>query len=150
MDDLFKSLSRKNIKFTESLHWGRYFKKRWENAFAHHLYQEEKERIFLIGDRYFSGYLWHLFSYKMIPHLSQNKAEEAFNSIKKTECYIFYEHLPEVFYVEHADSLKVEDLLEEEDLYIVDKNFTWTYVVTHEESCGPYFTSNVLKEMVKQ
>lgn len=150
MDDLSKRLSRKNMKFTENLHWGIYFKKRWENAFAHHLLQEEKERIFLIGDHYFSGYLWHLFSYKMIPHLSQIKAEEAFNSLKKTECYIFYEHFPEVFYVEDANSLKAEDLLEEEDIYIVDKNFTWTYVVTHEESCGPYFTIKLLEEMMKQ
>ncbi|MGG0542680.1 DUF4275 family protein [Priestia aryabhattai] len=22
---------------------------------------------------------------------------------------------------------------------MVDKDFTWTYVITHESSCGPYF-----------
>ena len=25
------------------------------------------------------------------------------------------------------------------DWYVVDRNFTWTYVQTHEEDCGPYF-----------
>ncbi|WP_079525966.1 DUF4275 family protein [Solibacillus isronensis] len=150
MDNLIKRLNRKNMKFTENLHWGIYFRKRWENAFAYHLHQEEKERISLIGDRHFRGYLWHLFSYKKISHLSQIEAEEAFNSLKKTECYIFYEHLPRVVYVEHAESLKADHLLEEEDIYIVDKNFTWTYVVTHEESYGPYFTSKVLEEWVKR
>ena len=25
------------------------------------------------------------------------------------------------------------------DVYLVDKDFTWTYVHTHEEACGPYF-----------
>ena len=25
------------------------------------------------------------------------------------------------------------------DWYLVDKDFTWTYVQTHEADCGPYF-----------
>lgn len=25
------------------------------------------------------------------------------------------------------------------DVYIVAKDFTWTYVRTHESACGPYF-----------
>jgi hypothetical protein len=25
------------------------------------------------------------------------------------------------------------------DWYLVDKDFTWTYAHTHEETCGPYF-----------
>lgn len=148
MDDLYTRLKRKNMKVTENLHWGIYFRKRWEERFARHLSQEEKERIFLFGDRYFSGYLWHIFSYKKIPHLCQVEAYEAFDLQQKTKCYIFYQHLPEVFYVEYAELLKAEDFLEEEDIYIVDENFTWTYVVTHEESCGPYYTNKVLEEMM--
>lgn len=69
MDNLFNRLIRKNMKFTENLHWGIYFRKGWVNAFA-----------------------------------------PPFTS----------------------------------------RRLTWTYVVTHEESCGPYYTSKVLEEMVKQ
>lgn len=28
---------------------------------------------------------------------------------------------------------------EQQDIYIFDKAFTWTYVHTHESMCGPYF-----------
>jgi hypothetical protein len=29
------------------------------------------------------------------------------------------------------------------DIYVVDKKFNWTYVVTHETGwCGPYFNRN--------
>ena len=33
-----------------------------------------------------------------------------------------------------------KDDMDEEDIYVVDKEFTWTYVNTHERSCGPYFS----------
>ncbi|MBT2723991.1 DUF4275 family protein [Bacillus sp. ISL-46] len=26
-----------------------------------------------------------------------------------------------------------------DDVYVVDKDFTWTYILTHEYFCGPYF-----------
>ncbi|WP_241158473.1 DUF4275 family protein [Cohnella candidum] len=26
-----------------------------------------------------------------------------------------------------------------QDIYIVDKDFTWTYIVTHESILGPYY-----------
>lgn len=29
----------------------------------------------------------------------------------------------------------------EQDIYIVDRNFDWTFVKTHESYCGPYFCS---------
>ncbi|MDO0824125.1 DUF4275 family protein [Desulfosporosinus nitroreducens] len=33
--------------------------------------------------------------------------------------------------------------LPEDDIYLVDLDFHWTYVVTHEkEQCGPYFFKN--------
>ncbi|WP_429351212.1 DUF4275 family protein [Paenibacillus sp. 4624] len=31
------------------------------------------------------------------------------------------------------------DFDEQQDIYIFDKAFTWTYVHTHESMCGPYF-----------
>ena len=33
----------------------------------------------------------------------------------------------------------IEELPADVDWYLVDKDFTWTYVHTHEEDCGPYF-----------
>jgi hypothetical protein len=43
-------------------------------------------------------------------------------------------------YFKNAAELKDTDFDLEDDIYISDINFTWTYVVTHEkEQCGPYF-----------
>ncbi|MER1990148.1 MAG: DUF4275 family protein [Solibacillus isronensis] len=51
MDNLFNRLSRKNMKFTENLHWGIYFRKGWVNAFAHHLHQEDSHGHMLLHTR---------------------------------------------------------------------------------------------------
>lgn len=43
--------------------------------------------------------------------------------------------------IENATKLMIDDILEEADIYIVDKEFRWTYVKTHETGyCGPYFS----------
>lgn len=47
--------------------------------------------------------------------------------------------------LDNVHSLKASDLLfegdvNEKDMYVVDKEFNWTYVITHECGlCGPYF-----------
>ena len=140
MDLLIEQLQTNNIKFKEILHWGIYFRKRWEDAFVQHLNESEKEKIHLYGDRYFCGYLWHVFSYKRRLHLVQTAASEAFDAKKKSKCYVFYQHLSGVLYIEQAEGLKSAYFSQEEDVYVVDENFTWTYVVTHGSDCGPYFS----------
>lgn len=140
MDFLIEQLQSKNIKFKANPYWGIYFRWRWEKSFASHLKQNEKEKIYLYGDRYFSGYLWHVFSYEKRPYLLQNDANDAFDAVKKSKCYIFYQHSANVLTVEHASTLKASQFANEEDVYVVDEHFTWTYVVTHESYCGPYFS----------
>ena len=45
-----------------------------------------------------------------------------------------------VFEVFNWNKAKTKDFNKEDDIYIVDKYFTWTYVNTHERDlCGPYF-----------
>ncbi len=44
-------LRKKNMKVRGFQKWGVYFRKRWEDYFAHHLSDEEKEDIFLYGDK---------------------------------------------------------------------------------------------------
>ena len=140
MNQLIKQLEKNKIKFKEYLYFAPYFRKRWEDAFVHHLNESEKEKIHLYGDRYFCGYLWHVFSYKRRSHLVQTAASEAFDAKKKTKCYVFYQHLSDVLYIEHATALKAAHFAQEEDVYVVNENFTWTYVVTHGSDCGPYFS----------
>ncbi len=138
--DLVTLLRSKKIKVTEIDKWGTYLRKRWEDHFANHLSDQEKKSIYLHGEDWYSGYLWHIFSYKKRDCLQGEQADIAFNQESKKFCYVFYQHSDDAFILENASSLNVNDFLNEEDVYVVDKEFNWTYVKTHETGwCGPYF-----------
>ena len=46
---------------------------------------------------------------------------------------------PDVSLYTNAKSVVSTDFDSEQDIYIFDRNFSWTYVHTHESMCGPYF-----------
>ncbi|MFS0638906.1 DUF4275 family protein [Mesobacillus foraminis] len=141
MKVLYDQLKTKKIKITEIPKWGAYLRKQWEIHFAKHLSDEDKNSIYLFDTGGFCGYLWHLFSYGKKDCFQGGKAQALFNNQLKNECYVFYQHSNYVLFLEHASTLDVNDLLDEEDIYIVDKGFNWTYVQTHEKGlCGPYFS----------
>ena len=140
MDQLIKQLEKSNIKYKEFLYFAPHFRKRWEDAFVHHLSESEKQKIYLYGDRYSCGYLWHVFSNDRKSHVVDIAANKAFDRKKKSKCYVFHQRLPEVLLIERADALKALHFEQEEDVYIVDEHFTWTYVVTHESDFGPYYS----------
>jgi len=138
-------LRNKNVKIVEIPKWGAYLRKQWERHFASHLSSEEKRAINLYDSKDVCGYLWHLFSYEKTWHLEGKDAELAFNSEPKGDCYVFYQHSDYALLLEKASNLKSSDFLtkhdiDKMDIYIVDKNFRWTYVQTHESGwLGPYF-----------
>lgn len=137
---LLDYLKSKNI-YVEKLHdGGKYLRAQWEIEFTSRISNSVKNKI------YFNQYLWHIFSYHKLEHLEREEAREAFNKIKKGECYIFYQNDDEALYIKNASKIRAEDFDMEQDVYIVDKKFTWTYVHTHEEFCGPYFHSMQEKE----
>ncbi|WP_343337539.1 hypothetical protein TPELB_25130 [Terrisporobacter petrolearius] len=120
-------------------------KNKWIEVFAGHL--TEKERIDEIG---MDGYLWHVFSYEKRDCLEGNEARKAFDELRKRGYYIFFEdyvydyysseYENKVFEVFDGDKAKAKDFNKEDDIYIVDKYFRWTYVNTHERNwLGPYF-----------
>lgn len=139
--ELLNLLKRKHVKFTEIEKCGVYLKKQWEDNFAGHLSDKEKKDIFLHGDGCICGYLWHVFSYQKRSCLVGNEAEKAFNDMNKNKLYVFYQFSDDILILENAENLKASDLTDESDIYVVDKDFNWTYVVTHEKDwCGPYFS----------
>ena len=82
-----------------------------------------------------------MFSYRKRQCLTGEEAEQAFNNENKKSCYIFYQHINDVLILENADGFNANDLMEESDVYVVDKDFNWTYVKTHEDGwLGPYFS----------
>jgi hypothetical protein len=79
--DLLKS---KGIPVTKLKGKREELQKQWEEAFAKHLSKSQKRNI------NFHQHLWHVFSYKKLACLEEQKAKDAFNKVKKDSCYIFY------------------------------------------------------------
>lgn len=89
------------------------------------------------------NHLWHLFSHDLVPHLEGDEARDAFDQEDYAEAICFYDgyagHIEDASEIE---KLYAEDIDEDDgyDIYIVAKDFSWTYVRTHEgDYCGPYF-----------
>ncbi|SCG82437.1 hypothetical protein DW1_0829 [Proteiniborus sp. DW1] len=139
--NIYQILQKKKIKVTEAPKWGVFLRKQWEDSFVDHLTTKEKKDIFLLDDDGFCGYLWHVFSYEKRSCLQGPEAEKAFNNEQKNYCYVFWQHSDYALIIENAKMLNSNDLKEEQDIYVVDKDFKWTYVKTHETLwCGPYFS----------
>lgn len=112
---------------------GKLLRVMWETMFLNDMSKSQKNSIYL------SNYLWHVFSYEKLDCLEREEAIKSFNRIKKHECYIFYQRNDNSLALRNAQNIKAEDFNEEYDIYIVDRDFTWTYIHTHEYECGPYF-----------
>ncbi|WP_459993107.1 DUF4275 family protein [Priestia megaterium] len=130
------ALKKKGMFVKKLPNQGEFFRKRWENEFASALSALQKKKI------YMDEFLWHAFSYEKLPCLQGEQAIQAFEQQKKNDCYLLFEHDERVLQLSKCEHLTSADLSANmylEDLYVVDKDFTWTYVITHESSCGPYF-----------
>ena len=118
-------------------------KNRWLDTFAAGVSEED------LGKRVLSAgnYLWHIFSWELVSCLSGDAARQALAEHAGEEIYLFYyEYPPEgeplvrpVTPEELAALPADRGAVPGSDWYVVDKDFTWTYVQTHEEDCGPYF-----------
>jgi hypothetical protein len=128
-----KRLENRGIVVEELIGEGEAFRKRWEKAFTENISAQEKQSIYL-GD-----FLWHVFSYKKLPCLEGKAAMRAFHKENRFICYLFYQEREEAYMLVNAENLRAEDLRQEHDVYVVDPQFMWTYVQTHEYYYGPYF-----------
>ena len=116
------------------------FIKAWIQHFAPYLNRKQYK---LLKD----GYIWHLFSYEMIPKenfLVGEEACKAYDRIDKTGAIASFE---EYLDKRGTESLEKEfflskDVVDYPELYIVGKDWSWTFISTHEnffENLGPYF-----------
>ncbi|MDE7438905.1 MAG: DUF4275 family protein [Clostridia bacterium] len=92
-------------------------------------------------------YIWHAFYYNIIPdgeYLEGDEARKAFDRADKEGALSLqfdFEDTPVALTEEFDTAEKVEDYFE---FYVVGKDFSWTYIVTHETDIGigPYFMEN--------
>lgn len=110
-------------------------KDQWINTFAKNID---------ISKIYIEQHLWHIFSYKRLKCFEKEEANKRLNEIRKKSIYIFFDGSDICYLLENADNFTLEDVkfYKSNDIYITDEDFTWTYVITHEDKwLGPYFYS---------
>jgi len=97
----------------------------------------------LIEDHIVSNgnHLWHLFTWGNVSCLEGDEARKAFDNLQYAEAIRFYDGYS--MHIEDASvigkiSAKMVDKDKRNDVYIVAKDFSWTYVRTHELELGPY------------
>jgi len=124
------------------------FWEKWVRAFARDVPKKQiKEQM--IPEN--GGFLWHAFSWKLVPCLKGDAARAEYNNISKNgavECMYFPQNRtyrrkaghgnPAPLNDNHmtAEQIDNEGLME---FYVIGKNYLWCYVCTHEYECGPYF-----------
>lgn len=105
-------------------------KKIYINTFFKNLTQKEKEEI------YFEQYMWNVFSYNKIQAKKGSEAIEELRKHKENDVYIIFQKKEEVLEEKDITYEQIyNNVLKNKwntDCYIIDKNFKWTFVVTHE------------------
>lgn len=87
----------------------------------------------------YRNFLWHLFTWGNVPCLEGDEARKAFDDLQYSEAIRFYDgYSNSITDVAVVGKFFAKELDEEQDVYIVAKDFSWTYVHTHESRCGPY------------
>lgn len=118
------------------------YRKQWLLHFAKGI-SEKKIKKYVLST---GNLIWHVFSWELLPqgtYLEGDEARKEYDNISSYEKdnAIFIDPFSEEdsFSLEwqKASANKLEDYAE---IYVVSKDFSWTYIKTHEEdSCGPYF-----------
>ena len=89
--------------------------------------------------------IWHVFSYELIAehqYLEGDEARKAYDRENKKEAIYFDGWLDDYETKDITWELSSAKALDKfVEVYVVAKNFSWTYIKTHEQNhgCGPYF-----------
>ncbi len=116
----------------------------WISSFLPNKTHSELKKFYIHGNKEYSNYLWHAFSYELLPSKHGEEAQSAFQDTPKLDCYILFNNDNLAYELQYCGQLKVELIDQYDDILVFDKAFTWCYTHTHEQYCGPYFYSSAL------
>ncbi len=95
------------------------------------------------------GYLWMICEHDLVNNLKGVKAMAAYDKVDKTDAIEFqYDNefmgdnvsIPLLKENDTSEKIRKSGLIE---FYVIGKDFSWCYIVTHEPNgCGPYFIMN--------
>ena len=118
------------------------FINQWLRHFAQGINKSQYEKY--VKDQY----IWHVFSWELIKPdglLIGDAARQAYNDAMKTECIFcdIYNNggVTDKLSPQYDTAEKIDENMTE--FYVVAKDYSWTYIKTHEcDLCGPYFLRN--------
>ena len=115
------------------------FERCWLEHFSTDISEESMEKYVVST----GNYIWHVFSWKLLPeeaYLMGDEARRAYDLVdKKDAIYIdvFDDGVSKTLEQKYDKAVSLEALTE---VYVAAKDFSWTYIKTHENDlCGPYF-----------
>lgn len=136
----------------------------WETRGIHHEirpsvpFTELWERTFPVTSEmtvgvpeYNDGFLWHRFSFEVLPHETGDAAMKKFDETEKSALVLFHHNQEEGMLLTGCEGLLSADVMVlrkvmpflKSDLYFMPTDqpdgMHWTFVVTHEPDLGPYF-----------
>lgn len=82
------------------------------------------------------------YSYNKVKGFEKEEANKKFDDMIKKSLYIFFDSTENCYKLKNAENLSLKDIEQYNsmDVYIVNEEFTWTYVLTHEDGwLGPFF-----------
>jgi len=123
--------------------------KKWIQAFA----TDVPKKIMKNHVTKSGNFLWHIFGWGEVSCFQGDKAREILDSLSSEEkCILFHNgfsingknKIENISLCAKLSSLQMAELqrkqdFSKQDVYLVEQDFQWTYVITHESDCGPYF-----------
>ncbi len=121
------------------------FSRKWKTAFAADVSAEVMQgRVDAAG-----CHMWHVFTWGKARCFEQAAADAAFDAADKKGAFVAEESAfngggKKIAYRFRAcpPDARSLDFADGADVFVVGKNFAWTYVVTHEAGLGPYFAAH--------
>lgn len=114
------------------------FYKKWIEAFASDIPQKIIQKYV----KSTGNFIWHVFSWRLLnddQYLIKNEAKQAYNKINKKDAIFinwFEDKDTKDITYDMYEANALDDYIE---IYVVGRDFKWTYIKTHEDMCGPYF-----------
>lgn len=92
--------------------------------------------------RSIGNYIWHVFSWELLSedqYLVGEAAKRAYDEMEK-QGSLYIDWFGEGCVKDMPRDLNTAKALDKYvEVYVVGKDFHWTYIKTHEDMCGPYF-----------
>ena len=112
---------------------------KWLMSFAGNVNKESLEKhVYEYGN-----YLWHIFSWELVDCFRGDDARRAFDEQEYSKAIMFRSGYADngaiIEDLKETSKISADELDDIDDIYVAAEDFSWTYVHTHEEECGPYF-----------